>query len=248
MTKKSYAEMLRKYRKNKAEDYAKVILSAPEKVTLYHAIPHPGVCLIMGNRRMGKTGLAHEIVRQYHSRKHLPAVLHIPAIPDDIRKKLQKKLPKWFTITRNRNEWPKNCIVVYDEAAQSAHARRTQSGDAVQLDDLIGISGQRKQTILFIAHHSRKLDINVVHEVNRIIWKKPTYAHQLWERDELSDFTMRAYDFFHMLTPKQQLRSTLILNMDKFGFMQCTNRLPEWWTEELSCIFQDLQKKAKGVK
>jgi|GEM_PF-1930084 len=248
MTKKSWSDKLKQWRKDNEEHYAQTILSKPKKVSLYSILPFPGVVLIMGDRRMGKTGLAHEAAKQFHGRRGLPAVIHMPQVSENIRKKIQKLLPQWMKIVTRRTEWPKDCIVIYDEAAQSAHARRTQSGKAIELDDIIGISGQRNQLIFFISHHSRKLDINVVTEVNRIMWKKPTYAHQLFERDEVSDFSMRAYEFFKAINGKvSRKRATLILDFDEFGFYQCTNSLPPWWCDELSRLFQDVQRIGGGV-
>lgn len=236
-------EKLKKWRKNKQEEYSKAILSPAEATTLYSVLPHPGVVLVMGGRRKGKTGLAHEAARQFHSRRNIPAVVHLPHAPEVVRKRLQKLLPPWMKIVSRVSEWPKNAIVIYDEAAQSAHARRTQSGDAVQLDNLIGISGQRQQLIIFISHHSRKLDLNVVHEVDRILWKEPTYAHQMFERDELSDFTMRAYDFFHGIKgEKAKKKATLVVDFHNLRFLKCNNGLPSWWSDDLSRLFQDVQR------
>ncbi len=248
MTKTSWTEKLKTYRKNKAEEYAKTVLQVPPKAPLYRLLPFPGLILIMGDRRGGKTALAHEIAHQVNGRRNLPAVVHMPRIvPDNIRRRIHRLLPKWMKVVTNRNEWPKNSVVIYDEAAQTAHARRSQSGDAVELDDLIGISGQRNQLIIFIAHHSRKLDLNVVTEVNRIIWKKPTYAHQLFERDEVSDFSMRAYDFFAAIKGDvARKKAALVLDFDDFGFYQTKNKLAPWWCEDLSRLFQDVQR-IKGV-
>ena len=243
-----WSEKLKKWRKNKQEEYSKAILSPPETTTLYRVLPYPGVVLVMGARRKGKTGLAHEVANQFHSRRHIPAVVHLPHAPEAVRKRLQKLLPPWMKIVSRVSEWPKNAIVIYDEAAQSAHARRTQSGDAVQLDNLIGISGQRNQLIIFISHHSRKLDLNVVHEVDRILWKEPTYAHQMFERDELSDFTMRAYDFFHEIKgEKAKKKATLVVDFHNLRFLKCNNGLPPWWSDDLSRLFQDVQQIGRGV-
>jgi hypothetical protein len=240
----SWTEKLKRYRKDKAEEYAKIVLESPPRANLYSVIPHPGLVLVMGARRQGKTGLAHEIANQLHNRKGLPAVVHMPSVvPDKVRRAIQKLLPGWMKVVTNRNEWPKNSIVIYDEAAQTAHARRAQSGDAVELDDLISVSGQRMQLIIFIAHHSRKLDLNVVTEVNRIIWKKPTYAHQLFEREEVTDFSMRAYDFFAGIKGEvTSKKAALVLDFDNFGFYQISNQLPPWWCDELSRLFQDVQR------
>lgn len=245
----SWAERLKRYRKGKAEDYAKTILSPPGKVNLYSAMRFPGVAIIMGDIRSGKTGLAHEIANEYHRRRHLPAVLHLPHLNESQRKAVQKLVPSWMKVATKRGQWPQRSVVIYDEAAQSAHARRSQSGDAMELDDLLSIAGQREQLILFISHYSRKLDLNVCTGVHRIIWKRPTFAHQIWERDEMADFTGRAYDFFRAIRGEiAQKKATLILDMDNFGFYQCNNKLPPWWSDKLSCIFRDLNGKPTTMK
>jgi len=241
-------EKLKKWRKEKQEEYAKAILSPLGTTTLYRVLPYPGVVLVMGGRRKGKTGLAHEATRQFHGRRRIPAVVHLPHAPEAVRRKIQRMLPSWMKVVARVSEWPKNAIIIYDEAAQSAHARRTQSDDAVQLDNLIGISGQRNQLIIFISHHSRKLDLNVIHEVDRIFWKEPTYAHQMFERDELSDFTMRAYDFFHSIGgEKAKKKATLVMDFHNLRFLKCNNNLPPWWSDDLSRLFQDVQRIGKGV-
>lgn len=249
MSPKSWAEKLKGYRQNKSEDYAKTILSSPKKTNLYSSLRFPGVIIIMGDIRSGKTALAHEIAQGYHKRRDLPAVLHLPSLDEARRKKVQKLIPSWMKVTTKRSQWPQCSVVIYDEAAQSAHARRSQSGDALELDDLLSISGQREQLILFISHYSRKLDINVCTSVHRIIWKRPTFAHQLWERDEMADFTGKAYDFFREIRGEiAQKKAALILDMDNFGFSQCTNKLPPWWSDDLSRIFRDLNGKPETMR
>ena len=240
--KQNQANKLKKYRQQKAEEYARAILSIPQKANLYSLIPYPGVVMIMGDIRTGKTGLAHEIADEMHRRRNLPAILHMPRIDDKLRRAIQRIVPRWMTVTTKRSQWKDRAVVIYDEAAQSAHARRSQSGDAVELDDLLAIAGQREQLILFISHYSRKLDLNVCTAVHRIIWKRPTYAHQLWERDEMADFTSKAYDFFKGIKGEiAQKRACLVLDMEGFGFFQCNNKLPPWWTDRLSRIFKEIQ-------
>ena len=238
----SQTNKLKKYRQQKSEEYARAILSTPRKVQLYSIIPYPGVVMIMGDIRTGKTGLAHEIANVMHSRRDLPAILHLPRVDEKLRKDVQHLLPSWIKVNRKRSQWKDGAVVIYDEAAQSAHARRSQSGDAVELDELLAIAGQREQLILFISHYSRKLDLNVCTSVHRIIWKRPTYAHQIWERDEMADFTSKAYDFFKGIRGKvAQQKACLVLDMENFGFCQCNNKLPPWWTDRLSRIFKEIQ-------
>ena len=252
MTKKSFLDKLKAWRRDKEEQYAHAIMEKPEKSTILKCIQLPGVVLIMGRRRYGKTATAHEIAAEMHKSKKVPAMVHLPpSTPQEIRQKIQTLLPDYMKVTTRKEDWEKNSVVIYDEAAQTAHARRTQSGAAVELDNLMGISGQRNQLLIFICHHSKKLDPNVVREVNRIIWKQPTYAYQLFERDELSDFTMKAFDFFAALrkgrpyneTVKRIMKRTnLVLDFDDFKFLTFENKLPYYWTEDLSNLFQDINK------
>jgi energy-coupling factor transporter ATP-binding protein EcfA2 len=250
----NWIEELKTWRQQNSERYAQTLLKEPEKESLYSTLPTNGVILIMGDIGMGKSALAHEMANLMHVRKGRPAVIHIPKIDEHTTKKLTKLIPPWMKVVKSRGDWPINAVVIYDEAAQSAHARRGMSGDAVELDDLIGIARQRNQLIIFISHHSRKLDINVITEVKRIIWKKPTYAHQMFERDEVADFSMRAFQFFDKLrgakkwtdsTLQRIKKLSLVLDMENFTFSQCTNGVPPWWTPDLSCIFSDIEHSQK---
>lgn len=233
---------LKRWREKKSEEYARAILSVPRQTSLYSVIPFPGVVMIMGDIRSGKTGCAHEISYLMHQKRDLPAILHVPRANEKLRKTIQRLVPDWMKVTTKRKDWKDGAVVIYDEAAQSAHSRRASSADAVELDDLLAIAGQRQQLIIFISHYSRKLDLNVCTAIHRIIWKRPTYAHQLWERDEMADFTGKAYDWFKEIKGDTAKRKAcLVLNMEDFGFSQCNNALPPWWTDRLSRIFKEIQ-------
>ena len=252
MTKKTFLDHLRKWRKDKEEQYARTIMEKPVKSTILKLFHLPGVILILGSRRFGKTASAHKIGEELHKNRGVRVMIHLPpSTPLDTRNKIQRILPAYAKVTTRKEEWEKNSVVIYDEAAQTAHARRTQSGAAVELDNLIGISGQRNQLLVFICHHTKKLDPNVVRELNYIIWKRPTYAYQLFERDELSDFTMKAFDFFADLRKERPMtnavrkllkKSNLVLDFDNFAFHTFENQLPSYWTEDLSNLFEDITK------
>lgn len=240
MTKKNL-DKLKKWRQKREQEYADVLMNPPEKTNLLQAIRTPGVYVIMGERGSGKSGLAHEAAERIHNKRHLPAVLHLPKIPPKLHREIQGLLPEWMKVVHDTDDWPKGAVVIYDEASQSAHARRTQATGAVELDNLVGISRQRGQTVLFISHHSRKLDPNLITEADRIIWKQPTYAHFLFERDEMSDFTMKAIDFFRTLSESQAKRHSLMMDFHKFQFQTFTNGLPSYWSDKLSRLFENIK-------
>jgi len=252
LRKETFIDQLRTLRKDKQEQYARAIIGMPGKSTIKKLFRIPEVILILGSRREGKTGLAHKIAEDMNTSKHVKTMVHLPEkTPVEVRSKIQKLLPPYMKVTTKKEQWEKNSVVIYDEAAQSAHARRTQSGDAVELDNLIGISGQRNQFLIFICHHTRKLDPNIVREVNHIIWKRPSYAYQLFERDELADFTTKAFDYFASLRNGDKLtetvqrklkRHSLVLDLDDFAFYSLENTLPAHWSDSLSNLFEDINK------
>ncbi len=253
MVKLGWSERLKKWRQGHDDTYARAIMEPPEQTTLLRAIPPTGLVLIMGEMRKGKSALAHDIAERLHKKSGRSAVLHLPKIPPDLHRKIQHLLPRWMKLVHTTAEWPKHSIVIYDEAAQGAHARRTQAADAIELDNLMSISGQRDQLIIFISHHSRKLDPNVLRGIGRLVWKSPSFAHWLFERDEISDFVLKAIDFFQTLTPKQALKTAFIMDLHQFKFQQFTNKLPSYWSDQLSKLFEDVRvvstpKTKKGGK
>lgn len=242
MTKLSYSEKLKRWRAKHEEEYARVIMEPPLQTTLMRAIPHPGLVLIMGAKGKGKSALAHGIAHEFNKRKGLPAVMHLPTMPEDLRKDVKKLLPPWYTITLETKKWLNSSIVIWDETSQGAHARRTQSKESLNLDNLMGISRQRNQTIVFIAHHSRKIDPNIIRDVDRIIWKSPTYAHYMFERSELSDFVLKAIDFFDaMPSEMKQKRTSLMMDFHKMVFSEFANKVPPYWSENLSHLFEEIR-------
>jgi len=52
-----FTEKLKKWRHDHQEQYAKTIIEMPKEMQLYSMLPFPGVVLVMGDRRMGKTAL-----------------------------------------------------------------------------------------------------------------------------------------------------------------------------------------------
>ena len=228
----SWAERLKRWQKVQDETTAKVLMSPPEKTTLLQSLPFPGVIIILGSRGQGKSGLAHEIMHKFHLAKSLNGALLMPSLMSAKNKRL---LPKWVKVVSSLQALPRKSVCIIDEASQIAHARRTQSAQAVSFDNLISISRHRQQLIVVVVHHSRKLDLNIIHDSDRIIWKQPTEAHALFERDEMQLFTRKALEFFSGLkTEKQRLSHCYCMDFHHLRFSYFKNGLPPWWSEDLS--------------
>lgn len=242
MAKNGSIEKLKTFRRKNAERYAKALISPPRKCTMRQALPTKGVVILMGDRGEGKSVLGYKIAEEMHKWHDMPAVTHLPPrAPESLKRRLNKLTPGWIKVVTSISDWPKNSIVIYDEAAQTLHARRSQTAEAINIDNLVGISRQRHQLIIFISHYGRKLDLSTIAESNVIIWKRPTWAHALFERDELSDFTYKALNFFEGIKGKiASKRACLVMNFRSLEFFTFNNTLPTFWGEELSCIFDDL--------
>lgn len=235
MSPKAWSDRLKTWQKNKQDRYAKLIMSPPEKVTVRRTITAPAVILIMGMRGAGKSGLAYWLMDKYHREKHMGGAILFPGgklVPSKA-----KLLPKWIKVVGDIKDFPKKSICLIDEAAQQAHARRTQSTRNINMDNLVSMARQRNQLMLFIAHHSRKLDINIITDSTRVIWKQPTEAHTIFEREEMRDFAWKAFDYFDKLKPSQRPKHCLVMNFTKLSFGYFTNTLPKWWSEGLSKLW-----------
>lgn len=232
-------DKLKKWQRDRNESVAKALMSPPEKTTILRVLPFPGVVIIMGTRGSGKSALAHEIMNQFHRSRKLAGCMLLPTMLPQRKRRL---LPKWIGTVTSVRELPKKAVCIIDEAAQVAHARRSQSERAVMLDNLVSISRHRRQLIIFIAHHSRKLDINLIHDSDRLLWKQPTEAHALFERDELQLFTRKAIEFFNGISGERaKLKATYVMDLHHLKFSCFNNKLADWWTEDLSNGFESFR-------
>jgi hypothetical protein len=183
------------------------------------------------------------IMDHWHEKKGIPGAICYPQNPAI----LKKLLPAWVKVVTSIKDLPSDYTCVVDEASQIAHARRTSSQGALDTDALSSLSEQKSQLILFITHHSRKFDLNDIQATDLIIWKCPTLADTIFERDELQIYVLRAWEFFQKLDGRSppnsqftydQLKSTYVMNFRRMEFYTFQNRLPKWWSHELSTVFK----------
>lgn len=241
----SWTDKYRLWTKAGNERFARSLLEEPERTTLAREIPAQGVLVLMGDIRAGKTGLAFKIMDFLHERQDMPGCLFLPF---NLEKRKSKLLPRWVSLCTSLDRLPKRACIVVDEAAQTAHARRAMSGTAVSLDNLTSLAGQREQLIIYIAHFSRKLDPNLITMAHRVIWKEPTQAHAIFERDEMQVFTRRAIEVFEGIRgpqrdpnvrPLRVLRASYVMDFRHLRFAVMNNDLPSWWHDELSRLFEN---------
>lgn len=236
--KANWTDKRRQWRDKQAEMLSKAILAPPVATSLIKAVRRPAVITILGHRGNGKSGLAYEIADQLHAKEAMPGDTYLPPQLQHIQGRLQKLIPPWMRVVSSFKGFRRGAVIIVDEASQAAHARRSQATDSLQMDALVGIARQNKAVVLFITHHTRKLDIDLIMESDLVFWKAPTVAHALFERDEVADFTFKALDFFKKLQGKEKLQNTLVMDFANLKFSYFKNGLPKFWTEELSTVYQ----------
>lgn len=232
---------LKNWETKKQEQLAKSVMRPPVATTLLRVVPFPGVVLIMGDRGAGKTATACAIMDAFHkSRYQLGGAVKLPG---RLPKGKRNLFPPWIDMVYDLKDLPHRSVCLVDEVSQVAHARRTQCNENLDMDNLLSISRQREQLILLASHHSRKIDINSVHGSSLILWKRPTYADTLWERNELQRYSLRAVDFFEGLkSDKDRLRTSYIMDLKRMQFYSMTNSLVPWWNEGISGVFSLFDK------
>lgn len=187
----------------------------------------PSVNLVMGFRRMGKTALVYWLTDVLGDLYNRPKIVY--GVPPDIL----DYLPQDFFLVNDLDEIPPEAILICDEMGQFAHARESKSTKNNRFIYLTDMSGKLNQIIFYLAHHSRKVDVQaIVMESNAFILKRPA---RIWKDLERSAEIRRIInEALKLLKGKDKSWSYIYDNLGDFGEGILKNPLPYFWTNELS--------------
>lgn len=191
-------------------------------------IQHPSIVLILGKRGSGKSALGYRLL------EHLrwTASPFIVALPKEAR----KHLPDWLGMATNLEEVPPGSIILVDEGYLHYHARRSMAAASVEMSQILNLSRQRDQTLIFVTQEARQVDRNVASSADIIIFKEPGRWQAKYERPELNDMAVEAKQAFATITVNKQRWSFVYSSsVDFVGLME--NSLPSFWSSKLSRIF-----------
>lgn len=185
------------------------------------------VILILGHRRMGKSGTGWWLLEKLHHKYKGKAVVAI-----GMAKSKRKLVPPWVKHIDDALKLPENAIVLADEAAIRYSARRSFSDPNVVMSGMIGLSGQRKQIIIFIAHTARLLEVEQVFDSDLVVYKLPSAAHVKFERRETAEYTLKARNALLEKRDPRKWAYILDFHFDRQSLLR--TGLPTFWSEELS--------------
>ena len=222
---------------NRAPSELQKIRERGQKKLSWNNMPKTGVVLITGFRGEGKTALAWWMADMLRKTKGFPSRV----VPFGLPEAGVKLLPKWAQHPVNNAEelfQLKPSIIVVDEAAFSANARRSMSEDNVNFMKLFAITRHKGHLLIFISQTSRQVDIQIIEQSDLMLIKKPSALQVRGARRELKEQTQEA---FQLLNAKADSRKWVYAYDPKTDAAKIlAASMPTWWTKKLSHLYSEV--------
>lgn len=191
-------------------------------------IRHPSIVLILGKRGSGKSALGYRLLEhlRYTASPYVVAM----------SKEARKLLPDWIGMAASLGDIPLKSVVVVDEAYISYHARSSMAAEAKSLSQLVNLSRQRDQTLIFVSPEARQVDKNIVSSANVVIFKDLGILQLEFDRRELNKIATNAQQAFTTITTDRRKWAYISSpDSDFMGLMESS--LPTFWSDKLSHAF-----------
>lgn len=192
-------------------------------------LKYPSVVMLTGKRGGGKSATGYYLLQYAH--EELGLKCYVKGLPES----KAKYLPDFINlIPPHQADLPDEAAIFLDEAAIYYYARDFKNDLNKAIDTLITVSRHKKQLLIFATHFSRKIDVNIITDVDLLGFKQPGLMHTKFERRELRGLVKHVYNEF-LKKPEPRQRYTYVISDDYEGFV--VNPKPEFFTEELSHAF-----------
>lgn len=186
------------------------------------------IVLIIGKRGSGKSALGFYLLEVLRSRGH-SCVVGFP-------RRSAHLLPPWCRNVARLEDAPEGSVTLLDETYTAYMARGSQSSQSKKLLNILGMSRKKKQLLLFVAHQSSQIDVDIARHIDVIVIKQPTLLQIGLDRPVLRDILSKARNSFEQIRGDKRKYSYVISDIAGFEGM-IENNLPSFWTEEISMAF-----------
>jgi DNA-binding NarL/FixJ family response regulator len=186
------------------------------------------VVLVLGKRGSGKSGLGYRLLELFR----YVAQPYVVGAPQAAR----SLLPEWIRMAPSLEEAPPKSIVLIDEAYLAYHARGSMARESKAMSQLLNLSRQRQQTLIFVSQEARQVDKNIASSANAVIFKDLGILQLEFDRPELTKLAGQAKAAFAGVTGDKRGRAYVYAPDHDFqGLLE--NRLPTFWKPGLSRLF-----------
>ena len=141
----------------------------------------PAVILIVGKRGSGKSALGYRLLELLRYR----AYPYVVGAPEQSR----KLLPEWIGLVPTLEELPNKSVALVDEAYLRYHSRRSMADESTAMSQILNLSRQRDQTLIFVSQEARQIDRNISSSANLVVFKEMGIMQFDFERKELRKLT-----------------------------------------------------------
>ncbi len=191
-------------------------------------IVHPSVVMILGKRGSGKSALGYRLLELFRY-VGSPYVVGVLA-------SARRLLPDWIGIAPTLEEVPHKAVALVDEAYLTYHARGSMARESKAMSQLLNLSRQREQTIIFVTQEARQADRNIASSANVIVFKDLGILQLEFERPELNKLAAQAREAFATVQGDRRRWSFVYApDADFIGLQEST--LPTFWEPALSRLF-----------
>lgn len=204
---------------------ASPIWTPPSDYQWLSLIRHPAVVLTIGRRDAGKSALDYRLLELLRGHGD-PYVVGLPA-------QAQKGLPEWMGFRDNLEDVPQGAVVLLDESHLQLHSRTSMTEVGRSIGNLINLSRQKRQTLLFVVQEARQLDINIVSQIDVLAVKELSELSKGYERPQLRQLTDKARAAFATVHGDKRKWTWVYAEASNFeGLVK--NELPSFWAARLS--------------
>ena len=194
----------------------------------YKFLNKPGkIGIILGARGSGKSALGMRILENLRFFEKKVYALGFN----------QKKLPKWIISVEDIKKVPNNSFLLVDESGIGFSSRNSMSLINKFLTELLLISRHKDISIIFITQNSSNIEINTLRQADYLLLKPSSLLQLDFERKKIKDIYLEVKDKFKEYNEEGV---TYIYSDVYRGFVK--NKLPSFWSEELSKSFSGLEE------
>lgn len=194
-------------------------------------IKHPLVVVLLGKKGSGKSGLGYRLCE--HLRWTAP--IYAVGIPSNALKYLQD----WISVVPSIEDLPNGCIALVDESSIPFHARSSMTARAKAMSQMINLSRQRGQTLIFVTQESGQIDRNILSSADVIIFKEPGILQPRFDRSELRAIAAEASRAFQSIIGNRK-KWSYVFTQEKGFIGLIENSLPTFWSNDLSNAFANV--------